>query len=75
MEQPRRDFNNLPETPLLDEANQALRAGEEGKFRRAGDDDLWMLVNGFEDGAVRRKVNAEGLLAKQVLTRLDDVDV
>jgi hypothetical protein len=75
VEQTAPHLDDLPEGVLLDGAEDAASAGEEGKFRRAGDDHVGVVVDCAENLLVCGKVDAKGLFAQQVLSGADDVGV
>ena len=68
-------LDDLAEAPFPDVFDDLVRAGEEGKLRRAAGEDLRMLAEHRQDLFVGRQVDAERLFAQQVFPRLNDIHI
>ena len=68
-------LDDLAEAPFPDVFDDLVRAGEEGKLRRAAGEDLRMLAEHRQDLFVGRQVDAERLFAKQVFASANDIAV
>ena len=70
------DLEDAPEAPLLRPLiAMHLRAGEEGILRGAAHQQVGVLRDLLRDDAIGRAVDAERLLAEQMLARAEDVRV